>query len=141
MNIKSNRSLYISNSGIKNAGRGVFTSRTIKKGELIEICPVIVMPRKEYKILKGTLLHNYYFMWGKVTCAICFGLGSLYNHSFNPNATYKKNYKNKTIEFYAIKTIERNSEIRVNYNYGKPEARKRLWIKAIPSATSASSTE
>jgi SET domain-containing protein len=125
--------LYISKSSIPKAGRGVFAGKTIKKGEVIEVCPVLVLPRKDYPTLKKTLLRNYYFMWGKVTCTLCFGYGSLYNHGYNPNATYYKLIKDKIIKFIAIKDICRGEEIIVNYNYGKPESKKKLWIKEISS--------
>jgi len=98
---------------------------------LIEKCPVLVLPRKDYLLVKKTLLRNYYFMWGKSTCGICLGFGSLHNHSYEPNAIYKKNIKEKTIDFIAIKNIKMGEEITVNYNYGNPNNKKTLWIKGI----------
>lgn len=123
--------IMVRKSRITNAGRGVFASGSIKKGELIEECPVLVVPRKDYSVLKKTLLHNYYFLWGKVTCGICLGFGSLYSHSYEPNATYQKNIKNQIIRFLAIKTIRKGEEITVNYNYGNPANKNELWIKEI----------
>lgn len=123
--------IEIKKSQIPNAGRGVFARVPIKKGKLIEECPVLVVPRKDYHALKKTVLYNYYFMWGKVTCGICFGFGSIYNHSYKPNATYKKDIKNDIIRFVAIKNIKKGEEITVNYNYGNPESKKQLWIKEI----------
>ena len=70
-------------------------------------------------------------MWGKSTSAICFGFGSYYNHSYKPNATYKKEIKKQIIRFIAIRDIKKNEEITVNYNYGKQKSKKRLWIKSI----------
>lgn len=125
--------MQIKQSTIKGAGRGVFATHEIKKGEVIEVCPVLVMPRHEYKTIKATSLRNYYFMWGTVTCAICFGYGSLYNHSYDANATYVKNIKQMTITFIALKTIAVGEEITVNYNYGQP-SQKKLWISEIAAA-------
>ena len=70
-------------------------------------------------------------MWGKATSAICFGYGSFYNHSYQPNATYKKKIKDKVIEFIALKDIKKSEEITVNYNYGNADDKSRLWIKEI----------
>lgn len=123
--------LNISKSKIKAAGRGVFAGEDIKKAQIIEICPVLVVPRKDYPILKKTIMRNYYFMWGKVTCAVCFGFGSMYNHGFNPNATYVKDIKGQNIKFVAVKNIKKGEEIIVNYNYGKVGSKKKLWIKGI----------
>ena len=78
-----------------------------------------------------TILRDYYFMWGKSTCAICFGFGSFYNHSYKPNATYKKNTKSKLISFIALENISKGEEITVNYNYGNPNDDSTLWIKSI----------
>lgn len=64
--------------------------------------------------------------------AIALGFGSIYSHSYEPNATYKKRFKNKTIDFIAIKDIKKGGEITVNYNYGNPEDKSALRIKGIP---------
>ncbi len=127
--------VYIAQSHIPKAGRGVFAAVNIKKGEVIEQCPVFIMPRKDYKTLKTTALRDYYFMWGKTTCVICFGYGSLYNHSYQANATYKKYIEEQTIDFIAIKDIKKDEEITVNYNYGNPEDTSTLWIKEIKPAS------
>ena len=130
----SSPKIKIGKSKITNAGRGVFASGAIKKGELIEECPVLVLPRKDYSLVKKTLLRNYYFLWGKVTCGICLGFGSLYNHSYEPNAAYEKSIMKQIIRFLAIKRIRKGEEITVNYNYGNPANKTELWIKGIPGS-------
>lgn len=132
--LKPSDKVYLSDSKIPKVGRGVFAAKVIKKSETIEECPVLVFPRKDYPLTKKTILRNYHFMWGKSTSAICFGYGSFYNHSYQPNATYKKKIKEKTIEFVAIKDIKKGVEIRVNYNYGDPDDKRPLWIKDISPA-------
>lgn len=133
--IKPSNSIYLSKSLILKAGRGVFASKEIKKDELIERCPVFVLPRKDYPIIKQTALRDYYFMWGKTTVAICFGYGSMYNHSYEANATYKKLIKEEIIEFLAIRDIKKDEEITVNYNYGNADDKNALWIKSIKPAS------
>jgi len=123
--------VYISKSLIPKAGHGVFAGKNIKKGEIIEQCPILILPLKDYPLVKKTILRNYYFMWGKKTSAICFGYGSFYNHSYEPNTTYRKKIKEQMIEFIAIKDINKNEEIIVNYNYSKLKDRSKLWIKEI----------
>jgi len=135
LTISPSLKIYLSNSKIPKAGRGVFANKLIKKNEVIENCPVFVLPKKDYPLAKKTVLRNYYFMWGKSTSAICFGYGSFYNHSYEPNATYKKDIKGQTIDFIAIKDIDKNEEILVNYNYGSPNDKSRLWIKNIKPAS------
>ena len=136
MNIKKSslhQKIEIRQSQIPEAGRGIFARQPIRKNELIEECPVLVVPRKDYPILKKTILRNYYFMWGKITCGICLGFGSLYNHSYTPNATFKQDIKNHVVRFVAIKDIKKCEEVTVNYNYGDPDNKKPLWIKDIKS--------
>ena len=127
--MKPSSKIYLSKSKIPKDGKGVFAAKSIKKGEVIEECPVLVLPKKDYPTVKKTILRNYYFMWGKTTSALCFGYGSFYNHSYQPNATYKKNTKERKIDFVAIKNIAKDKEITVNYNYGKPDEKSTLWIK------------
>jgi len=134
VNLSPSRKIYLSQSTIPKGGRGVFASCHIKQGEIIEKCPVFVLPKKDYPVVKKTGLRNYYFMWGKSTSAICFGYGSFYNHSYQPNATYQKRIKDQIIEFIALRNIEKDEEITVNYNYGKPENKSPLWIKSIKLA-------
>ena len=66
--------------------------------------------------------------------AICLGFGSIYNHSYNPNATYKKQINDLFIDFIALNDIKKDQEITVNYNYGNPDDKTTLWIKSIPPA-------
>lgn len=128
--------MYIANSLIKGAGRGVFASRHIEKDEMIERCPVIILQQHDIQVIEKTELINYYFQWESKANyskgAICLGFGSIYNHSYAPNATYKKIFKERCIEFVAISQIRKDEEITVNYNNGNPDDKRVLWIKSIP---------
>lgn len=134
--IRPSSNIYISKSKISKAGRGVFAATDIKKNEIIEYCPLFILPREDYPVVKKTALRNYYFMWGKITAAICFGYGSFYNHSYKANATYKKLTKKQAIEFIALRDIKKGEELLVNYNYGNPNSKKKLWIESIKPSNS-----
>ena len=116
--------------GVKRAkgkGRGVFALRPIRKGEIIESCPVLVLPAEavgndDYK----TGLHDYCFAWGRGTVALVLGYGSLYNHSYKPNARYD-DVTPQTKEFTALRDIAAGEEITINYN-GSPTARAKVWF-------------
>ena len=127
------RCVYLSESSIPQAGRGVFASRTIKPNELIESCPIVLIPALQVQHLRYTELFNYYFSWGdkREQAAIALGYGSLYNHSYDPNATYVKQVPGMSIDFIALKPILRGTEILVNYNAGNPRDSRPLWIKNI----------
>lgn len=111
-------------------GRGVFSSEDISKGSLIEICPVIVLPKEELPVIHKTRLHDYYFLWGvkQDMCAIALGYGSLYNHTIDSNAHYELNVADDTIEIVAVKDIKAGEEITVNYN-GEPGDDKAVWFE------------
>lgn len=120
--------LYITESSL--GGRGVFTAAPITEGSLIEICPVIVLSGEDRNHLDQTELYNYYFLWGEEEegCAIVLGYGSLYNHSFHPNARYLADFADENFHFVTIKDIEAGEEITVNYN-GDPSIQKKIWFK------------
>lgn len=112
-------------------GRGMFAAERIKKGQIIEVCPVIVIPNRDKKLIDKTHLFDYYFMWGtKNQPAIALGYGSLYNHSYDPNAEYDQKVKRNVIIFTALRNIKKDEEITVNYN-GDPGNKSSLWFKVV----------
>ena len=118
--------LYV--SSIVGKGRGVLTSKKIERDTVIERCPVIVVDQGDVNNLKCTELNNYYFCWGKdqSSAAIALGLGSIYNHSYTPNAVYRPCLDESVLEIVAIKKILSNEEITFNYN-GSPNDQSPLW--------------
>ena len=129
-----NRAVYVSSSTIKNAGRGVFASKEFNNDELIERCPIIYLTKEDYPLAKQTSLLNYYFLnEPEDRAAIALGYGSIYNHSYEPNATYKKHLEEGYIDFIALGEIAAGEEITVNYNYGDPDDKKKLWIDDVPA--------
>jgi len=112
---------------IKGKGRGVFARRLIRKGEVIERVPVIVLPAEE--VVGGTTLANYAFKWGRSQAALALGYGSLYNHSYRPNARYD-DVGRQAKAFTALRDIAAGEEVTVNYN-GEPEDRSPVWFDVI----------
>lgn len=107
--------LFIATSGEK--GNGVFTATEINKGDLIEICPVIVIPSTQRGLIHNTILHDYYFLWGEAneSCAIALGYGSIYNHSSTPNAQFVKDHEAEKIIIECIEDIRAGEEITFQY--------------------------
>ena len=120
-------SLYIASSD--NRGRGVFTASPIHEGDIIEVCPVIVIPKRELPIIHKTILHDHYFLWGDKLedCAIALGYGSMYNHELNPNANFILDLENMTIDIEAIQDIAAGEEITLNY-HGEPGDESEVWF-------------
>lgn len=115
---------------IRGKGRGVFARRAIGKGEVFEICPVLILPAGSLED-DETGLTNYVFEWGKDRLALAMGYGSLYNHSYQPNARYDDVRQGKA--FSALREIEQGEEITVNYN-GDPGDNTEVWFDLVKEA-------
>src|SRR4051812_25270453 len=103
---------------IRGKGRGVFARTAIQEGTVIERVPVLVIPIKEFVGgLKNPSLCKYFYIWTKGKVAISLGYGTIYNHSFAPNADYF--HHPGTILYKAIRDIAKGEEITINYN-GNP---------------------
>ena len=106
---------------IPKKGRGVFALKDFKKGDIVENAPVLIFTPKERKHLEKTLLNYYVYPWRSTRgAALVLGFGSIYNHSYSPNADCKQNFKTRSMIYRAIKTIKKGEEIMVNYN-GEPD--------------------
>lgn len=108
--------------------RGVFAVSAIAAGELIERVPVILIPKTQVfgdsrEAKNAARISWYVFSWKVPTnreyVALALGYGSLYNHSFTPNAKYEC-IAPDGIEFRCIRPIETGEEIFINYN-GDPD--------------------
>lgn len=107
--------------------RGVFATRNIAKGELIHEAPVIPYPNEHHEFIEKTILADYVFEYGVNHTAILLGYGSLFNHSYEPNAVYDINFEQHTFDFYAHTDIEAGEEILINYN-GEADCDDPLWF-------------
>jgi hypothetical protein len=134
MKLSTSDKVYVAKSKIPNAGRGVFTSLDIKKGDVIEKCPIIEVPEGGVSGLKESTLVTYFFYFGKrkERLAIALGFGSIYNHSYKPNAIFKIKPKERVIEFIALRDIKKDDEITFDYQGGDSQKGKKnpLWFEA-----------
>lgn len=89
-------------------GYGVFAQKTIKKGEKIEECYMIISKGGDKK------LEDFYFD-AKGKYALLTGFGIIYNHSDQPNADYHINVKNRIATIKAARRILKGEEIYVSY--------------------------
>jgi SET domain-containing protein len=111
-------SLY-KNSGIevrrssKDDKWGIFARKNIKKYSLLEEVPFIKIPKSE---ICG--ISKYTYSYDDKFYMLGFGFSSLYNHSYDPNAKWMKDWVNMTIKHFAIKDILVDEEICVDYGEG-----------------------
>ncbi len=123
--------IYVSQSKIPDSGRGVFARIDIKKGEIIESCPVIEVPQHDVANLSESVLITYFYYLGKdkERILITLGFGAIYNHTYKPNAIYKERLKEGLVDFIAMKNIEKDEEITVNYNSEDSGSKNPLWFE------------
>jgi SET domain-containing protein len=108
--------IYIGKSDTLNGIRCLKAARDIKKDEIIEACPIILLPLTEFDSLDKTVLRNYEFEWDDENEAMVIGYGSLFNHSFQPNVFYTRDFKTKSMTFFAARDIKKDEELFTNYN-------------------------
>ncbi|MBV9123137.1 MAG: SET domain-containing protein-lysine N-methyltransferase [Planctomycetes bacterium] len=100
-------------------GRGVFARAPIAAGTVIEKVPVLLLPREEIRGgARLSSLARFCFVRNRSTVALALGYGSLYNHSYTPNAQYEE--EPGAMVFRALRPIEPGEEITINYN-GDPD--------------------
>ena len=114
---------------VEGRGRGMFAGRKFLKGELIERAPIVAIDEKKWPNAAKTILSDYAFDWGENDehAAIALGYISIYNHSYAPNAQLEQMLDELMMEIIAIKDIEADEEITINYN-GDPESQDELWF-------------
>jgi hypothetical protein len=115
---------------VPGKGRGVIAARSIAAGERIELAPVVVIPAESRVDVEKTLIDHYVYEWSQGRLAIALGYGSIYNHSYTPNARYVKHDDTSALEYVALVDIPAGAEITVNYN-GDPNDRSPLWFDVV----------
>lgn len=104
-------------------GRGVFAKRDYKKGEILEVCPIIVDNfRKCYDKIHDYDF-NYHFDKEKKKSAVAMGYCAMYNHSDNNNVKWDV-LNDQQMKIKVIKDIKKGEEIFVSYGSGYWESRE-----------------
>jgi len=106
---------------VPGKGLALFAVRNIAENEIIEECPILPLTPTERKHSEKTILNHYIYPWRSTrSAAVVFGYGSIYNHSFTPNADWKQNFKTSRMVYRALRDITAGEELTVNYN-GEPD--------------------
>ncbi len=100
----------------ESKGWGVFARKFIPVHSTIEEVPVLLVPSKDlYRKTRTSTLADYAYVWDKKRVAIALGYGSLYNHSYEPNAEYVDDAP-CVKRYIALRDIEPGEEVTINYN-------------------------
>jgi uncharacterized protein len=103
--------------------RGVIAAKNISIGSVIERCPVIIYPNQQEKLVEKTIFDDYVYVWNSKFDCFVLGFGSLYNHSYTPNISYRRDYKNQQMLYITLRDIKKGDELLMNYN-GDPESQE-----------------
>ena len=115
------KKIHVAKSSIKNAGRGVFASVPIKKNEIIEVCPILILWNKDTGLIMETSLQNYVYEYTESSTMLALGYGSLYNYRDTPNAKYEllehdgKPEQDSELLITALRPIAQDEEIFIDY--------------------------
>ena len=100
-------------------GRGMFALRDFKKGEVLEVAPVIPVA-KENVVESGDAPDGYLLEWDGnfENEEYCMPLGyiMMYNHSGNPNVHLDQDYEKYTMTATALRDIKKGEELCWDYN-------------------------
>ena len=120
-----------------DCGRGVYSDRALRTGEVIERAPVIAVPAEQVAALSGTALYDYWFGWGAADqdAGLATGYGSIYNHSFAANVAYRKDFAVGEVQFVARRDIAGGEELRIDYTGGDHETAPLWFADQITSVT------
>src|SRR5690606_37904327 len=101
-------------------GRGLIATLPIGAGAVIDVAPVLVIPRGQ---MKGSALQHYVYWWDDGHQAVAFGPVSMVNHSDQPNATLARDRQAGLLRMVALRDIEPGEEIAHRY-------RQSYWFEA-----------
>ena len=124
-------------------GRGVFTARRFRAGDVVEIAPVVVVPAPEVTTTSTRLrattttirpepgvevvvgfvreFQVLLFHWEHLanvpgTRALTLGYGSLYNSANPANMRYEADVSRQAMRFIAVRNIHADEELTINYD-------------------------
>lgn len=133
--IKLNRKQGLYLKDTKARGRGVFCTQTVRKGEILETTPAILLNDAEARHTDKTILQDYVFEIGSISAAlrkrlrvkstddahcVVMGILSYCNHDEEPNAEILWMESKGSLYYMlrAVKNIPKNVEIVTGYGDG-----------------------
>lgn len=101
-------------------GRGVFAIKTIRKGEVIEAAPSLLVPGPDAKRIESSFLKHYIFQTDSgLDYVVATGYVAIANHADDNNAEFHVSREVSKIK--AVRTIHRGDEVTVNYGWSEAE--------------------
>jgi uncharacterized protein len=110
------KSIKIGTSKIPNSGLGMFANENIRKGSIIEHCPLLFLKREF--ILKDSLLWKYLFkpsFKNQTFTTLAFGYCSIYNHHQHKVNVHHVQDCDRMMKIVAMKNIKKGQELYLDY--------------------------
>ncbi|HEY0661448.1 MAG TPA: SET domain-containing protein-lysine N-methyltransferase [Lysobacter sp.] len=125
--------VYVKETGT-GKGRGAFAARPFQEGEVVERSPVVTFTKLDSYPME---LQRIAFAWSYIidetgdVHAFALGYASMYNHSNPANLRYTADPANHVLVFTAVRRIEADEELTINYNScrGEPVSEEDNWFE------------
>jgi uncharacterized protein len=101
----------------KKMGRGVFAKAKIKKNTVVIEDFLLPFSLKDSDLIDNTDLVRYVYQYDKNTSCVALGLGSLLNHSENPNCFFKIDKERDILTVKTSKVIKAGEQLFIDYGY------------------------
>lgn len=102
-------------SNVPNSGLGMFASQDIRRGSVIEHCPLVFMKTSEMTYDNPLWKYVFAATYKNTSyTSLAFGYCSMYNHSPNPNVHYRQDC-GIMMQLIAIKHIRPDDEMFIDY--------------------------
>ena len=117
---RTDRSAALEVRRVPGKGCGVFATRDLAEGEVLEEAHVLILTAEQTERLEETPLGEHYFHWEgeedeRWLGAVALGLVSLVNHSTNANAGVWQDYERNLLILEALRPIAAGEEILIDY--------------------------
>ncbi|KAG0580211.1 hypothetical protein KC19_4G156800 [Ceratodon purpureus] len=108
----------------EEVARGVRAKQNIARGVLVEVAHCIRIPREEYvHHLRYSVLEHYLYVGRDGGMLMALGVGSLFNHSQQPNLNYTVDHDQLIISYRAARDIAAQEELTITYG-----SSSKLWF-------------
>lgn len=102
---------------IPGYGRSIIAAENIYGGELVMVNDTLVLSEQDTKTLSNTQLWKYTYSLRENQDLICLGIGSLLNHSEDPNLDYTlTDDSHPRLHFRALRNIKAGEQLFINYS-------------------------
>lgn len=109
------------------AGRGVFTTRPVRSGEVLDVAPVLIVPAGQRELLDRTELSGHYWDWDG-DAALAMGPISFTNHGRPGNARWERDDEASTLTLVADQDLPAGAEVLVDYLADADDEDAELWF-------------